>query len=299
PAESAPAVGGAPRGSWWAVVGAGPGAWVKVHFGGRPRWIDGSALARPGVPFFVDLGWQREGVSSGVVWYRRHFAELSGGPQMVNLLYADPARTRIRPLAATRPTRTSGMASAAGALAAVNGTFFSRRADGTVAPTLYLKVSNRLLNITGRPNGPVLGMDGTLELLWRYRPGTWAGVPNAIGSVGELVKDGDLVAADGDPAADYYWGRNPRTAMGLTGPGRLVLLTVDGRSSRSLGLTVAQLAALMKRVGCDQAGNLDGGGSTTMWLRPRGVVNYPSDDGVWGHAGERAVANCLAVFARE
>ena len=87
--------------------------------------------------------------------------------------------------------------------------------------------------------------------------------------------------------------RHPRTAMGLTRDRRtFMLVTVDGRSSTSAGMYGTELARLMELLGAWQSFNLDGGGSTTMWVRGRGVINTPSDA-----AGERAVANHWGVFA--
>ena len=56
-------------------------------------------------------------------------------------------------------------------------------------------------------------------------------------------------------------------------------------------MTIDQLAVLMSSFGIERAMNLDGGGSTTMWVKGQGVVNVPSD-GV-----QRVVANHLGVFA--
>jgi len=72
----------------------------------------------------------------------------------------------------------------------------------------------------------------------------------------------------------------------------LYLLTVDGRSQKSVGMTLVELADLMKRVGAWQAMNFDGGGSTTMVINGT-LVNVPSDS-----AGERAVGNALMVVRK-
>ena len=58
-------------------------------------------------------------------------------------------------------------------------------------------------------------------------------------------------------------------------------------------MSLAELAALLRRLGATDAANLDGGGSTTFWLRGTGVVNTPSDP-----SGERTVGNALFVVPR-
>lgn len=88
---------------------------------------------------------------------------------------------------------------------------------------------------------------------------------------------------------------HPRTAVGIDADGRrLLLLVVDGRSSASRGYTMVELANMMLALGAENALNLDGGGSSTMYSRlvtgEMGVVNEPSD-GV-----ERKVPNGLGVF---
>ena len=86
--------------------------------------------------------------------------------------------------------------------------------------------------------------------------------------------------------------RHPRTALGLSQDNKtLYLVVVDGRTSLSVGMTCAELATLLKGLGAYHAANLDGGGSSAMYVAGQGVVNRPSD------GSERVVANHLAVFA--
>ena len=56
-------------------------------------------------------------------------------------------------------------------------------------------------------------------------------------------------------------------------------------------MTFPQLESAFLRLGATWAMNLDGGGSTTMWIRGRGVVNRPTDP-----SGERSVVNALVVL---
>jgi len=84
--------------------------------------------------------------------------------------------------------------------------------------------------------------------------------------------------------------RAPRTAVGVTSTGRIILLVVDGRSSSSVGLTLYQLGKQMQALGAVDAANLDGGGSATMWIKGLGVVNHPTDS-----TGERPVSNAIVI----
>lgn len=87
--------------------------------------------------------------------------------------------------------------------------------------------------------------------------------------------------------------RHPRTAVGLTADKKkLILIVADGRSSVAAGLTCTEVGALLKSLGASDGMNLDGGGSSAMYLAGFGVVNRPSD------GRERVVGNHLAVFAK-
>jgi hypothetical protein len=93
-----------------------------------------------------------------------------------------------------------------------------------------------------------------------------------------------------------YYGfsakRNPRTFAGVDAQGRTLLVTVDGRSTSSLGLTIVETAAVARALGMRDALNLDGGGSTTTVVGGE-VINQPSDT-----AGERPVGDALLVLPR-
>jgi len=87
--------------------------------------------------------------------------------------------------------------------------------------------------------------------------------------------------------------RHPRTAVGFSrDSSTLYLVTVDGRSENSGGMTLSELARLMRNLGAWQAMNFDGGGSTTMVVEGA-VMNKPSDT-----TGEREVGNVLAVVKK-
>ncbi len=87
-------------------------------------------------------------------------------------------------------------------------------------------------------------------------------------------------------------GLHPRTAIGNDSTGtKLTILIVDGRSKVSDGCTSKVLADIMRYVGCDDAMNLDGGGSSELYVKSLGICNVPSD-GV-----ERTVANGIFAVA--
>lgn len=95
-----------------------------------------------------------------------------------------------------------------------------------------------------------------------------------------------------DPS--FYYGfsakRNPRTLAGVDAQGRTILVTADGRSTASLGLSITETGAVARALGMVSGMNLDGGGSTTMVVDNE-VINQPSDA-----TGERPVGDALLVL---
>ncbi len=121
----------------------------------------------------------------------------------------------------------------------------------------------------------------------------------AVGDIVEAVSGGPRLVRDGQVSVEtrqerfaerFASARHPRTGVGIRGS-HLVLAAVDGRQpGYSEGMSLPEFAELFLSLGCTDALNLDGGGSTTMVVRDR-VVNSPSS-GV-----ERAIVNALAIFS--
>jgi hypothetical protein len=112
---------------------------------------------------------------------------------------------------------------------------------------------------------------------------------NAGSGTRYLVKAGNN-AFDGSTDPEHITERNPRSALGYTANRALILMVVDGRSASSAGVTLHELAELMKQAGAEWALELDGGGSSALWVKDR-IVNRPSDP-----TGERAVVNHLLIY---
>ena len=89
--------------------------------------------------------------------------------------------------------------------------------------------------------------------------------------------------------------RHPRSAIALYSKKKIVFITVDGRHENAAGMSLHELTKIMHWLKVKDGINLDGGGSTTLWLQSQGVVNYPSDNKKWDHEGERKVANVLLI----
>ncbi len=122
----------------------------------------------------------------------------------------------------------------------------------------------------------------------------WESVQQAVGGREWIVRDGVANISPRPASADEV---HPRSGVGLTADGRLILATVDGRETGvSEGVRLPELAELMLERGAVTAINLDGGGSSTLVVRRAGIetpviVNKPSD-GV-----ERPVTNSILVVS--
>lgn len=139
----------------------------------------------------------------------------------------------------------------------------------TVAGTGCVRTSSALTDERGRQ---VPLRKGLFGVTGRYR----------------LVRDGQIVVPAGTGS---FFDRNPRTIAGTTRDGKIVLATLDGRMTGSVGTTMDETAAVAEALGMSDAVNLDGGGSTAMSVGGR-LVNQPSG------TSERAVGDALVFVDR-
>lgn len=146
---------------------------------------------------------------------------------------------------------------------------------------------------------PERGQTATTQLAsrgyWQRQSGVdfWKRAVMAVGGGPWLLRNGEILidAPQEGFNSGFTENRHPRTAVGVTADGKLLLVTVDGRQPMSGGMTLYELAQLMQELGATDAINLDGGGSTTLAIRGGLVVNSPSE------GKQRPVANAIVVYA--
>ena len=106
----------------------------------------------------------------------------------------------------------------------------------------------------------------------------WENIDHIISGGPYLIKDGEVFIDVTAQKLGAITGKNPRTAIGYTAHNEFIMVTVDGREHASVGMTLVELARMMKGFGCINAMNLDGGGSTVMYVQGK-VVNNPAQKG--------------------
>lgn len=118
---------------------------------------------------------------------------------------------------------------------------------------------------------------------------------DVVAGVPQLIKNGrvEITWEQEKSSKAFVETRHPRTAVAKLKDGKFLMITLDGRSETSGGIGLEDLAKLLLEFGATDAMNLDGGGSTTMFVGGK-VVNTPSDK-----EGERRVSDAILVFPRK
>ena len=256
----------------------------------------------------IKARWINKKITRGVTWKHCWFTDLYGAHQNIDILEIKPRRKLLFGIGYEKKelVETSDFGVRAHALAAINGNFFDVKNGGSVD---YLKVNKELISEDQLQNGErarhqraAIAIRGcNLSIVkWDGSPDWQKALPyETIMSTGPLLIDGGREEALDTAAFNRL--RHPRSAVAVTNKGRILLITVDGRNERSAGMSLYELSHFLRWIHAEDAINLDGGGSTTLWVEGEpadGVVNYPSDKKTWDHTGERKVANALLVIKK-
>jgi len=249
--------------------------------------------------------WETQKLSDAITWKYSHFTDLFSSKQSVTVFDVDLSNSKLMvdiPFVRTGAfLKTSDAAVNAKATAAINGSYFNTTAGGS---TVFFKKDGQVITRTVGGFTPYrenagFAIDNTGKLSIIKRPTTgWEAVDSYT-----LLVSGPLLMFDGkilDQVNETFTNeRNPRTAVGMTKDNHLIAVVADGRATEAAGMTTPELALVMETLGCQSAMNFDGGGSSTAWVKNRGIVNYPSDNNKFDHEGERAVATVIAFIMRD
>jgi len=297
--------------------------------------LSGRGVAQGDSLTFSKADWSSKTLVRGVVWRSVHFThnDLFGTNEEINIIEITKKGLRDARLVVVHSDsleKTSQLASMHHALAGINGSFFKMRGpdpdnrrdlngvpklepsrlavnrsvvyirehDSVIAENPSQKSPKRQRHAQGSialsDTGVAIIEDDSMDLNWEHHI-----IARDVISTGPVMLLSGIDQPIGDDA--FCRNRHPRTAVGRKADGTVVLLVVDGRAAESAGMSIPELQRTMRWLGCVDAINLDGGGSSAMYVRGEsydGVVSYPSDNKKWDHEGEREVANAILVEGR-
>lgn len=187
--------------------------------------------------------------------------------------------------------KTSEIAEEVNALLAINGDYYGVQESGYV-------IRNGILYRSSARNGQqdlVIYSDGSTEFISEddvtaeelMEKGAW----QVLSFGPALISDGEISVSEEEEVGKAMES-NPRTAIGFLEDGSFVFVVSDGRTEKSEGLSLYEMAEFLTSIGVVNAYNLDGGGSSTMVYGGE-LINNPTTSG--RSIKERAVSDILYI----
>ncbi|MGQ7688270.1 phosphodiester glycosidase family protein [Streptococcus suis] len=189
--------------------------------------------------------------------------------------------------------KTSETAAANNAILAINGDYYGANSTG------YVIKNGILYRDAVRDNASygdlAIYAEGSFEIVYEDEVTAQElidkGVVNLLAFGPSLVEDGEIVV-DTSTEVGRAMASNPRTAIGIIDENHYIIVVADGRTTESEGLSLYQMAEIMKEYGATTAYNLDGGGSSTLYFNGQ-VINNPTTNG--NTISERAVSDIVYI----
>ncbi len=272
-------------------------------------------------------GWEIDTLRRDIIWYKFSSStdkEFAG--QNVNVISFNPNVKLGRAVLEYKKEKDSLSAFAdriSGAIAGINATYFIEKKDSAEYMHLRLKgkdiqkvkVSKNSIYWWKHQGMMTFNDEGT-KFSIEFSPENFSaikasnimtGAPMLIDNfkpVGLTFADTTLLKLDlktlhYEHYLKHQGVRHPRTAIAVTKEGSLLLVTVDGRNDKAKGMSAKELTVFLHRYfNPKSAMNIDGGGSTMMWVKGQpnnGIVNYPTDNKKFDHYGQRKVETVLFI----
>lgn len=189
--------------------------------------------------------------------------------------------------------KTSVTAANNDAILAVNGDYYGANSSG------YVIRNGVVYRDTVRENSNngdlAIYKDGSFKIIYEDQISAEQlvkdGVINLLAFGPALVENGEIAVGKNQEVGQAM-ASNPRTAIGIIDENHYIIVVSDGRTSESEGLSLYQLAEVMKSYGAKTAYNLDGGGSSTLYFNGQ-VINKPTTGG--NKISERAVSDIVYI----
>ena len=232
--------------------------------------------------------------------------QMFNSTQFISVITYNPKRhdTALLQLDNACTATTDKMAEDAGYTMAANGSYFNTK---TFYPSTYVRVGKKVYgeaaaNQFYRVNGVIAFKDkkGRKPVIEFCDSSSYTSLCKkwyAVLAAGPmLMKDGERIGYDSKKT--FYIKRHPRTLIGYDKDKNVTLAVIDGRFPEGIGATIEETAIIAELLGLQDAINLDGGGSSTIWSAETGILNHPYDNKKFDHEGARKVPNCIAVRKR-
>ena len=188
---------------------------------------------------------------------------------------------------------TSSMATNNNAILAVNGDYYGADRSGYVIKNGVI-YRNTVRSDSEYPDLAIY-KDGSFKIIYETEVTAEElladGVVNLFAFGPSLVENGEI-SVDQNTEVRQAMAKNPRTAIGIVDKNHYILVVSDGRTSESEGLSLYELAEVLKEYGATTAYNLDGGGSSTMYFNGN-IVNNPTTNG--HRISEREVSDIVYI----
>ena len=189
--------------------------------------------------------------------------------------------------------KTSETAASNNAILAINGDYYGANTTGYV---IRNGVVYRDTVREDSSNGDLaIYKDGSLKIIYEDQVSADQlvkdGVVNLLTFGPSLVENGEIVV-DTNSEVGQSMSSNPRTAIGIIDENHYIIIVSDGRTTESEGLSLYQMAEIMKSYGVKTAYNLDGGGSSTLYFNGQ-VINKPTTNG--NTISERSVSDIVYI----
>jgi exopolysaccharide biosynthesis protein len=262
---------------------------------------------------FVNAKWQKLKIAKKTKLITYHFNEKNlffANQNISYLAITNKGKSPVFSIGAEKTTlkTTADFGKENNAIAAINGTFFDVKNGGSVD---FIKTNGTIINPNrlDKDNKRARHQQAAITInKGKISIKKWDGTQQWENNLTEedIMLSGPLLLHDKinqnlDTSA-FNRLRHPRSAIGIKANGVVILLTVDGRQENSAGMSLFELTKVMHWLGCTSAINLDGGGSTALWVNhtsENGIVNYPSDNKKWDHEGARKVANVILLKKKQ
>ena len=233
----------------------------------------------------ADWGWQsRDGVTYG----KASFDDLYGSAQTVSIAkYSSETMYTMLYDQEYSSKGTNGLAVDAGATVAINGSYFNM-SNNTSCTALWMdgiEIATTVTDEFARCNGALCFKDGNFSLE-TYGSSTsastlasWGKKYDSFVVSGPILRKGGR-SLDANIGGEGFYGPHPRTMLGKCADGTVYMIVMEGRMEGASGFSLANMVSLAEDLNITDAINLDGGGSSTLWVTGAGVINRPSGGSV-------------------